>query len=673
MRAPASFARRPTMLAPNAILQNRYRIIRQLGHGGMGAVYEAIDERVSCVVALKETLIGKDSMARQAFEREAALLANLRHPGLPKVMDYFSERAGEFLVMEFIPGHDLAELMELRGGPFPESQVLQWANEVLKVLEYLHSRQPPIVHRDIKPSNLKVTRDGEVFLLDFGLAKGAAGQMPTLMSNQSVVGYTPIYSPLEQIHGRGTDPRSDLYAFGATLYQLLTGSAPADAPARYAAIEDEECDPLRPPHELNAQVSRPVSDIVLKAMSIGRRQRQTSAAEIRAALKHATADERNSQEPVRMPEAETLRRDKERHASDDATRKPAAAQLLPPTSPSQEEPKPQIEPTIPSALATKPSEPQAPHPATMPTPFVPQSPPQARRDQVTNSSVVVESKRSRKLIATVAVAIPLLIGAILWGRSYSGVGPVNRTTPANANQTLITADNRPNIPQAPAGMTYVPAGEFMMGRDDGDDYERPAHKVTVKPFFIDVHEVTLSDYMKFIRATGYKYTVLPAPKTQHPASQVTWDDASAYAKWAGKRLPTEEEWEFAARGTDGRRYPWGNELTSDLANVDRVSGGIADVGVFAGQSPFGVYDMVGNVWEWTASELKAYPEGQLPANLTTDGDLGPVLKNHELKVIRGGAYDSDQNTATTTYRRGYPARGSYDYSKIGFRCAQDVK
>jgi len=95
------------------------------------------------------------------------------------VMDYFSEGAGEFLVMEFIPGHDLAELMDLRSGPFPESQVLQWADGLLKVLEYLHSRQPPIVHRDVKPSNLKVTGDGELFLLDFGLAKGAAGQMPT--------------------------------------------------------------------------------------------------------------------------------------------------------------------------------------------------------------------------------------------------------------------------------------------------------------------------------------------------------------------------------------------------------------------------------------------------------------------------------------------------------------
>ncbi|HYW72337.1 MAG TPA: bifunctional serine/threonine-protein kinase/formylglycine-generating enzyme family protein [Pyrinomonadaceae bacterium] len=657
------------MPAPNAILQNRYRIIRELGHGGMGAVYEAIDQRVSCVVALKETLIGKDSMARQAFEREAALLANLRHPGLPKVMDYFSEGAGEFLVMEFIPGHDLAELMDLRSGPFPESQVLQWADGLLKVLEYLHSRQPPIVHRDVKPSNLKVTGDGELFLLDFGLAKGAAGQMPTLMSDQSVVGYTPIYSPLEQIHGRGTDPRSDLYAFGATLYHMLTGSAPADAPARYAAIEEDEGDPLRPPRELNPQLSRAVSDIVLKAMSISRRHRQTSAAEIRAAFKQATAGGRNSQQQVRMLEAETLRQDKKRRAADDARRTPSAASL-PATTPYQEQP--QIEPTIQSAPGSKASEPPAP--ATIPAPFVPQSAPRARPDQFTNSSVAVESRLSRRLIVTVVVAIPLLIGVILWIWNYSGVGPANRNNPGNANQTLIAGDNKPNSPQAPAGMTYIPGGEFMMGRDDGDEYERPAHQVTVKPFFIDVHEVTLGDYMKFVRATGHAYTLMPSQnELQHPASQITWDDASAYAKWAGKRLPKEEEWEFAARGTDGRRYPWGNEWNKNLANVDRANGRIESLGVFAGQSPFGVYDMIGNVWEWTASELTAYPGGQLPAQLAADADLGAVFKNHQLKVIRGGAYDSDQNTATTTYRRGYPSRGHFDYSKMGFRCAQDVK
>ncbi len=196
------------ILAPTTILQNRYRVLRELGHGGMGTVYEALDQRINCLVALKETSAGNQNEARRAFEREASLLGNLRHSGLPKVMDYFSEGDADFLIMEFIPGDDLAHLLESRHSPLPQDQVLLWADEMLKVLEYLHGQEPPILHRDIKPANLKVTRQGEIFLLDFGLAKGSAGQMQTLATSRSVYGYTPVYASLEQILGQGTDPRS---------------------------------------------------------------------------------------------------------------------------------------------------------------------------------------------------------------------------------------------------------------------------------------------------------------------------------------------------------------------------------------------------------------------------------------------------------------------------------
>ena len=191
------------MLAPNTLLQDRYRIVRQLGQGGMGTVYEAVDQRLSSIVAIKENFLTSDE-ARRSFAREASLLANLRHSSLPNVIDHFAEGDGQYLVMEFIPGDDLAQLLEIRGRPFPAADVLRWGDEILKALVYLHSHNPPILHRDIKPSNLKLTREGELFLLDFGLAKGAAGQMPTLLTSRSVKGYTPVYSPLEQIHGVGT-------------------------------------------------------------------------------------------------------------------------------------------------------------------------------------------------------------------------------------------------------------------------------------------------------------------------------------------------------------------------------------------------------------------------------------------------------------------------------------
>ena len=272
------------MLSANSILQNRYRVVRQLGAGGMGTVYEAIDQRVSCVVALKQTLLGKNAEAREAFQREAALLANLRHASLPKVMDYFGEGDGEFLVMEYIAGHDLAALLDLRGHPFPQEEVMRWADQILKLLEYLHTRQPPILHRDIKPANLKVTDQDELFLLDFGLAKGATGQMPTVQTDRSVYGYTPVYAPLEQIHGRGTDPRSDLYALGATLYHLLTGQSPVGAPARFDAIENDQPDPLKPIPELNPQIDSSVAGVIQNAMALSRRDRPESAADMRHSL-----------------------------------------------------------------------------------------------------------------------------------------------------------------------------------------------------------------------------------------------------------------------------------------------------------------------------------------------------------------------------------------------------
>jgi formylglycine-generating enzyme required for sulfatase activity/serine/threonine protein kinase len=275
------------MLVPNTILQDRYRIVRLLGQGGMGAVYEAIDQRVSCVVALKETLVGSSPETRKAFHREAALLANLRHSALPKVMDYFGEGAGEFLILEFIPGNDLAELMALRDAPFPPEQVLRWAIELLKLLEYLHTRDPPILHRDIKPANLKATMQGEIFLLDFGLAKGAAGQMATVETSQSVPGYTPVYAPLEQILGQGTDPRSDLYSLGATLYHLLTGQAPVSAPVRFDAVENDRPDPLKPANQLNFRVPADVAALVQKAMALSRKDRFANAAEMLAALEQA--------------------------------------------------------------------------------------------------------------------------------------------------------------------------------------------------------------------------------------------------------------------------------------------------------------------------------------------------------------------------------------------------
>ncbi|HEV8370675.1 MAG TPA: protein kinase [Pyrinomonadaceae bacterium] len=271
------------MLTPGTILQGRYNIVRQLGQGGMGTVYEAVDQRLDTTVALKETFFA-DERLRKQFEREARLLARLHHPALPRVSDHFSEGEGQFLVMQYIPGDDLSEMMTQKRGPFPADQVLTWADQLLDALDYLHTQEPQIIHRDIKPQNLKLTARGQIILLDFGLAKGQAGEISRVTTAASIFGYTPNYAPLEQIQGLGTDSRSDLYSLAATTYHLLTGTKPPDALTRAASLVNGQPDPLVAATQLNAAVAPEVSHVLQQAMSQNREQRFLSAAEMRKAL-----------------------------------------------------------------------------------------------------------------------------------------------------------------------------------------------------------------------------------------------------------------------------------------------------------------------------------------------------------------------------------------------------
>jgi len=270
-----------TALRDGVLLQDRYRIVRQLGKGGMGAVYEAIDERLDATVALKETFATDERLRRQ-FEQEARLLAQLSHPALPRVTDYFTEDARAFLVMQFISGVDLAEIIAKQPGPFPRNQVVAWADQLLDALMFLHTRERQITHRDIKPHNLKLTATGTIALLDFGLAKAAAAD--NAVGDNSIAGYTRRYAPLEQIQDQGTTPQSDIYALGATLYHLLTGIKPADAVIREAALINSMPDPLRPANEVHAAVGPELAEVLTKAMAQKAEDRYATASEFREAL-----------------------------------------------------------------------------------------------------------------------------------------------------------------------------------------------------------------------------------------------------------------------------------------------------------------------------------------------------------------------------------------------------
>src|SRR5216684_6763974 len=201
----SKFDSRLPMLQPGAILQDRYRVIRPLGKGGMGAVYEAIDQRLDAIVALKETF-SIDERLRRQFEQEARLLAGLNHPALPRVSDYFTEGDRAFLVMQFISGADLAAIIATQPGPFPRNQVIAWADQLLDALIFLQTRDRQIIHRDIKPHNLKLTSTAQIALLDFGLAKAQTADVSGADSGTSIFGYTRRYSPLEQMQDQGTTP-----------------------------------------------------------------------------------------------------------------------------------------------------------------------------------------------------------------------------------------------------------------------------------------------------------------------------------------------------------------------------------------------------------------------------------------------------------------------------------
>ncbi|MFQ5616618.1 MAG: protein kinase, partial [Anaerolineales bacterium] len=272
------------MLSSDSRIQGRYLVIDRIGQGGMGAVYRAFDERLKIQVALKQCSLSKPKFLA-AFEQEARILASLRHPTLPRVTDHFSDESGQFLVMDFIDGDDLGEMLNVNKEPFAVQQVTQWADQILHALEFLHSRNPPVLHRDIKPQNLKPDAEGNIILLDFGLAKGLAPHHA--LQRVDLSGFTLQYAALEQLQGQATE-QSDLYSLAATLYHLLTGEAPLDALTRFTKTQNKQPDPLRPLVDITPSVPEPLSSFVHQSMAIHTNQRPANARVARDALHAAT-------------------------------------------------------------------------------------------------------------------------------------------------------------------------------------------------------------------------------------------------------------------------------------------------------------------------------------------------------------------------------------------------
>ena len=258
------------------ILHNRYRVVKLIGQGGFGAVYRAWDTSLDLPCALKENMDTSDEAQRQ-FRREAAMLARLRHPNLPRVIDHFLiPGRGQYLVMDFIEGQSLAALLSQRAQPLGEAEVLPWIAQVCDALQYLHSRTPPIIHRDVKPQNIIITPEGQAMLVDFGISKVYD---PTLQTTVGARAVTPGFSPPEQYGAGTTDPRTDIYALGATLYMLLTGQSPPESVQRMVGSVE-----MPPPRQVNPAVTATVEQAILRATEVTTGRRFQSVAELRAAL-----------------------------------------------------------------------------------------------------------------------------------------------------------------------------------------------------------------------------------------------------------------------------------------------------------------------------------------------------------------------------------------------------
>lgn len=559
--------------ATGEVLNNRYRIVKLLGQGGFGAVYRAWDLTFEAPCAIKESNETSPEGQRQ-FLREARLLFNLRHPNLPQVKDFFvvpdpvGGSGASCLVMDFVDGEDLEEKLRKTGGPLNEAEALSWIAQVCEALTYLHTQNPPVIHRDIKPANVKITPEGRAMLVDFGIAKIYDPLQRTTIGARAV---TPGFSPVEQYGFGRTDQRSDVYSLGATLYTLLTGQPPLEAPQR-----SPDC-PLPPPRQINPKVSIHIESALIKALEYFAAGRFQTVADFQAEL------------------------------------------------------------------------------------TLPATPPQSLN----------------------AASVPWSPQVISW---QSALQSTPHFAPADLQPTILS---RP--PGPPLGMVLIPAGKFQMGSRRGNPDERPIHEVFLDAYFIDIHEVTNEQFTVFLNERDNRVeggsTWFNADQSEvrihqsnagwqaeksysdHPVVGVNWFGAKAYCTWRGARLPTEAEWEKAARGgLVGALYPWGNDPPSysrtNYWGVNRGRmGGTTPVGHYPAND-YGLFDMAGNIWEWVAD----WYHDRYYWNAPVRNPVGPPSGDYH--VIRGGAWSTTEIFLRVAARSNHTPL--FNSTILGFRCARSI-
>lgn len=643
-------------LRPDAILAGKLRLLRPLGQGGMGVVWAARHLTLGTDVAVK--LIrperGADPALVARFEREARATARIAHPHVVQVMDYGAVDSVPYLVMELLQGFTLAELIE-RGGRLSFATAASLVEQVGSALGAAHDRG--VVHRDIKPHNIFIVEGSKgtplfIKVLDFGVAKMLGdSQVPggdaTLTETGMVVGSPPYMSP-EQLEGhKDVDLRSDLWSLGVIVYEALTGAQPFVGGSFVSVGAAVLRGKYRPATLIRPSLPRAVDDWLSKALCLDPGGRFQTAREM--ALAFPSRDDAPVEIPSQRPEASAV--------AFATTLSAARSEAATPDLPALAEAPPEAGATADHGpLARKPP---SPGPREIDTP----KPPRLR-------------------LLTIA-------GALL---TLAAAGGVWRARAARS------AD-------CPAGMARIEAASFAMGSAadaETPSDETPLHGVTVKSFCLDLTEVTVSAYAACPTCERPQRTVdfegltpngrsfesqfCNGPEAaDHPQNCVDWHQAKAYCAAQGRRLPTEVEWELAARGKDARTYPWGltppsgarlnacgvecsRMLTARREAVgkgpwpamygdDDSAPATAPVGRRpAGASPAGVLDLAGNVWEWTESQYCPYGKE----------DCGDSRR-----VLRGGGWDTTESQDVRAARR-YPSAPTARGRSIGFRCARSL-
>jgi eukaryotic-like serine/threonine-protein kinase len=623
----------------------RYRIDSLIGAGGMGTVYRATRLLIGDEVAIKILHQDhRDANSSERFRREAQAAARLKHPNAVSIYDFGISSDGlQYLVMECVDGESLRD--RLAHGPLDFATAAEVVSQVCAALDEAHRRD--IIHRDIKPDNILLHSSAaglRVKVLDFGIAKLRDESAGNLTQTGSVVG-TPHYMSPEQCLGEELDARADIYSVGIVLYEMFCGRVPFNSPVSTAVVVQHVSQAPPSLRSINPAVPEAAEEVVLRAIQKDRNVRPVTAGALaRELLVALGVPQGSANEYAPRPQDKSVPRIREANEE--------TVERGPTSSGPDDLPKTVYLPSGGLAGAA------------------------SHRTNGEHAAVTASLKRAKsaKYIGAAAVGVTAMALLVFFMWQSNGRVSTNNanlavtgTHDAHPAATLEPAPTsgptKAERPVTPAGMVPITGRQFLMGANQGDPDSRPAHVVNVKSFYLDIYEVTCEDYKKFLAKTGRPAPIswtngtYPEGAARHPVIGVTWDDAEAYAKFVGKRLPFEEEWEFAARGPNGLLYPWGNTWRAECANAGNEGKGIVNIGTYDCDSPFGVQDLIGNAWEWTASDWRPYPGGSLTK---------PAIGGE--KVIRGGSWESAPAYATAIFRSGYKGVGQ----KTGFRCALDM-